>query len=304
MRGDKGLGGLQQDLKWPAHPVTAWLTARFPHRDAWRRRWQLRAAEPERATTSGPATLGKAFEYCVGLDLSAQVPYARRLACLPGEHARWLLSAAGFAPDGTQPVNTGPMDGSGWRRVRPAGALPSRPARLRAAAWYLACLDDLLYEDESGRNARRPVAYETAAGGLRPSFRRAATALRSLWNVYATAARPPLLTLGPVQTAPVLVPGYATGDLLAGTTLVEIKTGWLDSPEDVDQALCQVLAYGLLAVESQHDVTAVAVYAARFGMVLVDSLEPLACELAGGRVDLATAGADLRAVVESRPAGK
>src|SRR5690349_24581454 len=59
--GGARLGGLQADLELHSHPVTVWLKARFPYRDAWRRRWQLRAAEPERATASGPATLGKAF---------------------------------------------------------------------------------------------------------------------------------------------------------------------------------------------------------------------------------------------------
>ena len=89
--------------------------------------------------------------------------------------------------------------------------------------------------------------------------------------------------------APVLIPGWVEGDLLIGspraTMLVDVKTaaGGLYDTQRVTRWCWQLLAHAWLDSQDLHRVRAVALYMARFGVLIPWSVRTLAAELLGTR---------------------
>jgi hypothetical protein len=290
---------LTADLNYPSRPVTAWLARTFPNRDQWLGRLlsSVAAGEPITVSRPAPTLFGYAFEYAVGLDLAAADPYPDLLAAIPPQHKTWLLTAAGYDPEaGTER----------WlRRVAtPVGR--HHMAHLHAAAWYLAFLEDPLYrvgrtDPERSRRAVDSLMKDVSIP-LR-TFRAGAPAMLAFWRSYLAGTREALRRLGPVVTGPVLYPRYAAADLLAGSALIEIKTGWVDE-QSACKLLDQLLAYALLAPSAGHRVTSVAAYLARYRVLIHQPLDTLAGELAGRPIDIAAAAdAFLTVVRDSQPQG-
>jgi hypothetical protein len=101
---------------------------------------------------------------------------------------------------------------------------------------------------------------------------------------------------------PVLLGGHRHADLIAGNTVVEVKTGRLDRDDYVSQLIDQLLTYGLLAIHDRHPVTHVAAYLVRYQFLIRYPIQDLLNELAGTRVHVPGAAAALAAIIrETEP---
>ena len=229
--------------------------------------------------------IGRAIEYAIGLDL-AQDAYASRRSVLPGAHAEWI--AAQVEESRTSQSHTsfvGPVE-------YPIGLLQS--------AFHLARYDQVLYKSTE----RWPEAVEVVRMVLADycdhpahtgSWRAAGRELGELWKLYAGNARDFLAARTPVVAAPVLGRGdgpngpypEAIADLIAAETLVEVKAGSVDERgwRSGDVAI-QMMRYAVLAPAFGYPVTEVALYLARYGVLLPWELTDLAAQLAGHPVDL------------------
>ncbi len=290
---------LTSDLDNPVHPVTIWLTQTFPYRDQWVGGLLARvmAARPIALNPPTPVLFGRAFEYAIGLDLATADPYPQLLEAIPPRHAAWLLTAAGYMPEaGTER----------WLRRTSASGRRKRSVQVHAAAWYLAYLQDVLHTIGGKDPQRCRQVVETVMADVsvpRGAFTAAAPTMLAFWRGHLASTHEPLQRLGLVTTGPVVYPGYATADLIAGTTLVEIKTGWIDE-ENIRKTLNQIISYALLAGPAGHAVTSIAVHLARYRLLIHDPLQTLANELAGKPVDIGAAAGNFATVVSaSRPHG-
>jgi hypothetical protein len=127
---------------------------------------------------------------------------------------------------------------------------------------------------ESFAARRRVAATET------PAF-------RAFWRAHLAGPRETLRTLGPVRAADVpFRGGRRMGDLTAGTSMVEIKTGRIEDQQPAE-AVLQAIEYALLTEAEGYDVSDVVLYLARYGLVVRTPPQELADDLAGYRINLA-----------------
>jgi hypothetical protein len=136
--------------------------------------------------------------------------------------------------------------------------------------------------------AIRAAATRTA----RPTF-------KEFWASYVGGFRAALLGYGPVTAAPVLLDGLRVADLIAGTTIVELKTGHLDEEHRFHDLIDQVLTYALLAPLSGYPVTAVVVYLARYHVLARYPVDAFLADLAGEAVDITETGHQLAALIRA-----
>ncbi len=251
---------LDRLLSDPRHPATKVLRAAATGRpeavaDVTR---LVRAAAPiETVTGYTPEALGWAFEFAVGFDLAATVQHPQHLNAMPRAVAIRILRDLGAAiPTGATP--------SGLARECDLEADPGTPAGLLDGCLYMGRFEDVLHN--LGRQDPRwcrhlleglPDHRQTPTTAVGKATR---AALGALWDGYRDTARCRLRTLGAVTAAPALREVRHTPDLLAGSTLVEIKTGLHPTDDDIREALDQVLGYALLDVPDEHGVRQVALY--------------------------------------------
>jgi hypothetical protein len=213
--------------------------------------------------------LGHAAEMRIGLDLAGAPGYWDLLSCLPGEDLRALLHGAGYTEARYEHVaDTGTQDPLLVQWVRSSHPIASGGTQHEAlaACWDAALARDLVQtlgnysveirrsylvhvRDALGGSDRAAIARESALGGL-----------SHLWDGYLRHGRKQLIGLGErILLAPQLAAGFGIADLVAGRTLVEIKTV-LEPAGHFGQWLNQLLGYILLDWFNALCLDAVALY--------------------------------------------
>ncbi|RZU51216.1 hypothetical protein EV385_3025 [Krasilnikovia cinnamomea] len=277
-----------------------WLAHRFPHRTKLvtdlRQRIQ-RAPNPITASPPDPRHFGLAVERTLALDLCVTPPYPDLFARLPADARRILLTTAGYRP---HPVEADQP----W--IRTCGGVLA--GRLFTVGSLLTDLDHVLRQlqvaspDDAHRKLRAPLRHRETLAILAGATRAARPAFKEFWTSYLAGFRDALNSYGPVVAAPVLLDGLRVADLIAGTTVVELKTGHLDDTKQFHDLVDQVLTYALLAPPSGHPVTAVVIYLARYHVMARYPVDVLAADLAGAPVDLAEAGEHLGTLIRAEQA--
>ncbi|WP_435209400.1 hypothetical protein [Micromonospora sp. bgisy143] len=274
-----------------------WLAQQFPHR-AWLiadlQRRINRAPDPIRAYAPSPDRFGQAMERTLALDLCDDPPYRDLIASLPESAKRRLLTTAGYAPTTDAPDGT-------WRKS--ADHIPG--ARLFTVGSLLPDLDRAVHALRSAtpelarqaiqaalRDRRAVTAYATATRATRPVF-------AAFWTSYTSGFRKALRGYGPVTASLNLLDGLRIADFLAGTTIVELKTGHLDEPHHLDDLVDQVLTYALLAPLGGYPTTAVAMYLARYHVLAHYPLDTLLSRLAGEPTNTIEASLHLSALIRA-----
>lgn len=212
------------------------------------------------AALAPPSTplLGLTVEYAIGLDLCTTLPYPEVFERLPLSDARRAAHRAGFSPT-TDDATKSPR---GWPRQKlgEAADLHDVAAMLAFTQTSLAVNGRELEVHDARRMLEWPSVFDSATGLIaaqRPVF-------AAYDSDYRASIRDRLRELGDVIAEPRLA-RLRTGDLLAGDTLVEVKTRQLNWPEDREKLIDQVLEYALLCRHAQEPVGRVAIYLARFG---------------------------------------
>lgn len=268
--------------RWLQRPVrdrSEWVAR---SRDLIARSTAVAAFAPDRAQ------FGRTFELCTVLDLAERMPYPHLLTALPPLEALWTAWRTGYQP----PQNDPAADFHCWYRHETVS-----PVWLHAAGSNLAQLLPLLYRlggtaEANQANPSRWNFFQTFNARRRVAAAEAAT-FRAFWRAHCAGPREVLRQLGPVRAADVpLGGGHRIGDLIAGTSMVEIKTGVMTDDELADTVL-QVTKYALLAQAAAYDITDVVVYLARYGLVMCTPVQELADDLAGTPADLDAARAAL-----------
>ncbi|WP_422739688.1 hypothetical protein ACN263_10985 [Micromonospora sp. WMMD729] len=280
-----------------------WLAQQFPHR-AWLiadlQSRMSRAPAIIRACAPEPDRFGQAMERTLALDLCDAPPYLQLIKQLPAAGMRRLLTTAGYAP--TTDTPDGP-----WCRT--GDHVPG--ARLFTVGSLLPDLDRAVHAlrgvhpDEAReaiqavlRDRRAISSYATAARAARPAF-------AAFWASYTSGFSNELRSYGPVTASVSLQGGLRIADFLAGTTIVEYKTGHFDEAHHLDALVEQVLTYALLVPGSGHLVTAVAMYLARYHVLARYPLGLFLGHLAGQPIDVTEAGRRFTALVEAKqPVGR
>lgn len=276
--------GFTDALRNESHPVTAYLVTRFGRRDALSIRWR---ADLGGLTPAGDvleadlaARLGDAFELCAVADLADVPPYLRFLEALDPGITEGFLKRAGFEPPRQQVGGPGMVvpQVAGWRKRTPAAVtLEKEVTEFLGQSWIMANLRGL-FRGLDEEPLRRLLT--SAHNDLWPGHRGAAW-LRPLWDAYLTAGRAQLRCLGSVTAAePEFVPGWARGDLILGSTLIDIKTGW-DVSDHLDYCLNQLLGYLLINPTDGHPIDRVGIYLARYATTISWPISTLLPELAG-----------------------
>ncbi|MEV1320019.1 hypothetical protein AB0J14_28530 [Micromonospora arborensis] len=274
-----------------------WLAQQFPHRA-----WLIadlqgrisRAPAPIRACAPEPDRFGQAMERTLALDLCDAPPYLQLIKQLPEAGMRRLLTTAGYAP--TTDTPDGP-----WGKT--TDHIPG--ARLFTVGSLLPDLDRAVHTLHGSnpheareviqavlRDRRAITAYATGTRAARPAF-------AAFWASYTSGFRKALRGCGPVTASLSLLGGLRTVDFLAGSTIVEYKTGHFDEAHHLDALVEQMLAYALLAPGSGHPVTAVVMYLARYHVLARYPLGTFFAHLAGQPVDSAEAGCCFAALVQA-----
>jgi hypothetical protein len=252
----------------PSH-AAVWIARMFPHRttlaaeittDLGMSRWPPGPDIPDKKL------FGRIVEHALGLTHCAHPPYGRLLDSLPAAQAQRLLALAEYRP---------PMEGvdAAWPSWRHCGLLP-HPAKLFSAAARLTVADDLLRalgpNNADSIDAAR-MLYQRHPDPLRQDKRpiwRTRPAFRHLWHTHLTGFHTGLRTYGPATAHLALLGGRRHADFLFGTTILELKTGRLDLPNQVNDLIDQLITYTLLAHHDGHPVTHAAVYATRYQRIL------------------------------------
>lgn len=236
--------------------------------------------EPIRVIAPNPTNFGLTFEVAVQFDQCRRLPRLRDLHMFPAQTAGEIARSLAFGPTAGAPD----APWFTWRRFREQ---PVDRAELHRAASCVAVYLSLIGKS---RDLAVPDARQIL-GGLYlsdPHLRYAAAeapAFCALISRYDRFIRSVIGGLGPVFAAPSL-PGGRTADLVAGRTIIEIKTGWLEKPDDVRQLLDQLLGYGLLSLCTSRPATHVAAYLARYGALLRFPLRRLLNRCATHPIDL------------------
>lgn len=271
------------------HPITAHLMTCFGQRDALAARWHadIDALAPvgEVLDADLAAHLGDAFELCVLADLAGIPPHAGFFNALDPGIAAGFLGRAGFEPAAAQetdPVRVPAAQGIRWRKKRDHALLTSEETdEFLEWAWVLISqLDSYRYQawDLDEDSLRRHLT--TLHGALGPG-RAGGGYLRPLWEAYLERGRRRLQSLGTMAVAePEFIPGWARGDLILGTTLIDIKTGWYVT-DQLDYCLNQLLGYVLLDHSGKYTIDQIGIYLARYAATITWTLSALVPELSG-----------------------
>ncbi len=265
-----------------------WLARRFPYREeliADLRHRIHRAPAPITVCPPNPRHFGHAIEKTFALDLCDTPPYPHLFASLPKTERQTLLTTAGYRPDhrrGDAP----------WPRTN--SEVPG--ARLLTVGSVLTILERALRQlpittpDEAHATLQGPLRHRRTIAICATATRAARPAFAAFWASYLSGFRAALRSYGPLTAGPALLDGLRVADLLAGATIVEVKTGHLTETHQFEGLIDQVLTYTLLAAVSGYQVSAVAAYLARYHVLACYPIDALTTELAGGPVDTTEAG--------------
>jgi hypothetical protein len=243
------------------------LTDRFPRRRVVADGiWAAYTAAPVLTGGVGePTVIGRVVEHLIVLDLGGSAAYRHLDGALPDDAAD-LVQTAARSPDGhgDDTVADAPTDG------------------LVRAAWYLAYYQDILHKFGRTDKAlcRSALARDLEWPFQGGAFAAALPLVHDLFAAYQRNARVQLRRLTPVLGAVELVPQRAYADLIAGRTLVEIKTGHMDV-DSIIVAIDQVLRYVLLDTSETRQLTHIAIYLARAGLLYRQPLPSWLAELSG-----------------------
>ncbi|WP_327041343.1 hypothetical protein OG400_29720 [Micromonospora ureilytica] len=277
-------------------PSKRWLARRFPYRVeliADLRHRIHRAPAPITACPPNPRHFGRAIEKTFALDLCDTPPYPHLFASLPETGRRTLLATAGYSPHH-------PRADTAWSR---ASSMPG--SRLLTVGSVLSILEQALRQlpittpDEAHATLQSPLRRRRTIAVCATATRAARPAFADFWASYISGFRAVLRSYGPVSTGPALLDGLRVADILAGATIVELKTGHLTEAHQFQGLIDQVLTYTLLAAASGYQVSAVAVYLARYHVLARYPIDALTTELAGGPVDTTEAGNHLATLIRA-----
>ncbi|MEU9507119.1 hypothetical protein AB0D32_12650 [Micromonospora sp. NPDC048170] len=278
-------------------PSKRWLARRFPYREeliADLRQRTHRSPAPITVCPPNPRHFGRAIEKTFALDLCDTPPYPHLFASLPETGRRTLLTTAGYRPDQ-------PGGDAAWRRTN--SAVPG--ARLLTVGSVLSILEQALRQlpvttpDEAHATLQGPLRDRRTIAVCAAATRAARPAFAAFWASYLSGFRAALRSYGPATAGPALLDGLRVADMLAGATIVELKTGHLIETHQFEGLIDQVLTYALLAAVSGYQVAAVAVYLARYHVLARYPIDALTAELAGGPVDTTEAGNHLAALIRA-----
>jgi hypothetical protein len=279
-------------------PASRFLNERLPHRAVIVAPWADRIAALPEVVTSLPghsrAAVGSAFDRRIGFDLADATPFPDVLNLIPTAEAERILTAAGLEPH--PPAQASDTNLGMWRR-RPAWIPPDIDEALDRDCWYLSQYARLLRRLRSPD----PAASRSFYTALRQDVYRgdpqteAVTAMGTLWRTYLNQARDRLLQLGrPRIISPVFDDSFAVGDLVLGSTLIEIKT-YVDPVDALGSFLNQLLGYVLFDVDDRYAIDAIAVYLAWHGQVFTMPLAEVLSTASGqSAFDLDAARRDFR----------
>ncbi len=130
-------------------------------------------------------------------------------------------------------------------------------------------------------------------------MRAARPAFAAFWASYTSGFRNALRGYGPVTASLNLLDGLRIADFLAGTTIVELKTGHLDGTHHLQALVDQVLTYALLAPVCGHPATAAVMYLARYHVLAHYPLDTLFSRLAGQPINAIEAGHHLGTLIRA-----
>lgn len=310
---------LTDELRRPDSPITGYLRTRLGSRieviGAWRRRLDAATVPAVVVDDDDASLLGEVFEQLIGLDLSPALPYRGMLAAVPGALAASLADGAGYRPTSAA-LSEAPMSGQvvspfgDWQR--PAGARWT-PARDWLDAWWsMASILRLVRKNKASSAAARAAGFDffdRLLGDRQHPSTAVLDALESLWRRYHDQRWAAFADLGvTVTVAPVITDAFAVADLIAGTTLIDVKV--VRDPADcLDHWLDQVLGYALLDRDDHHRIDAIGLYCAQQAVFqcweLADLLPQLAAQpevdLAQLRAEFATVSSDLIAAAQRHP---
>jgi hypothetical protein len=269
------------------------LSRILAHRDQWAAKVIGRTVGVNPVASSGidRTVIGLAIEYAIGLDL-AEDAYASRRALLPRATAAWIATAI-------DSLRTGEQAGG---RQQPG------PARdLLCSAFHLARWHDQLYhgtelqtppegvQDFLSKHSGHPLDD--------PQWLLAEPELSELWSRYVDNARGVLTSWQPVVAAPVLLrregiygwhPAFVA-DFITADALTEVKAGIVDEQGWASgEVAVQLMRYALLAPGCGYSVNTVALYLARYGLLLTWDVAGLMTQLAGESLDVQALGDQLR----------
>jgi hypothetical protein len=275
---------LTTELADPNSPSSHLLRDLFPDKDAITSGWQSRvqALRPVVTGLTGDdrAKVGSAVEWCIGLSLADSVPYLDVFELIPRDEAARILREAGLqpVPDGL----AGSNNLEAWHRPAP-GTPPETGRGLLRASWMLCQYANLLrradISDPDQWRQAYPLWHPMFDGTLTPDSEQA---LRMLWHTYVTRGHTALAQLGkPRVIRPVFDDAFAVGDLVLGSTLVDVKA-YLDPGPSIGAFVDQLLAYVLCDIEDRFQIRAIGVYLAWQGELLQLTLDQ-ALALASGR---------------------
>ncbi|MEH1031873.1 hypothetical protein [Micromonospora profundi] len=279
-------------------PVGALLAEAFPYQHVLRadiaadlRRCSVLLIDPP-----NKSFFGNLVEVAIGLSLCDQIPYLDLLRCLDHALAKRVLAMAGYWPT-IDPAT--PFDA--WRRIDSAP-----PARIFTAASRLAYVRSLVNDLGCRRFDAGDVTrdllerYPRLLIGRPTEIYHTRRAFRTAWDSYSSGFHSALRSYGPAAAQLPLLDGHRHADFLLGTTLLEVKSGRLDEDTYLDELICQILTYALLARHDGHHVTHVAVYAIRYQRLLRYRIDELTKQLADAPIDLTATGAKLAALIRDR----
>ncbi|MFE9658050.1 hypothetical protein [Micromonospora sp. NPDC006431] len=276
---------------------TRWLAHRFPKRGwliADLQRRIGRAPTPIAVCAPNPGRFGHAVERVLALDLCDRPPYPQLIANLPEPGQQRLLATAGYAP---------PTDASDGPWHKTAEHIPG--ARLFTVGSLLTVLDAAVHAlrlaapDDARAAIRAALRHQETLAACATGVRAARPAFAAFWASYTSGFQTALRSYGPVTTPLELLDGLRVADFLAGTTIIELKTGHLDDTNHLHALIDQVLTYALLAPASGHPVTAIVMYLARYHVMARYPLDLFLSRLAGKPIDTAEAGCHLAALIRT-----
>ena len=274
-----------------------WLARRFPHRHGLitdLRERIRRTPDPITAYAPEPKHFGLAVERTIALDLCDRPPYPELFASLPEPARRTLLATAGYQPvPGPEPLWLRTGGNVAAARLFTVGSLLTDLAHIAARAY------GVIAPADTQRRLRAPLRHRETFINCATRIRDARPTFTPFWASYRTGFRTALLSYGPVTAAPTLLDGLRVADLIAGTTIVELKTGHLTDAHQFHDLIDQILTYTLLAPLSGYPLTAAVVYLARYHVLARYPVDTLTTELASEPIDTTTDGRHLAMLIQT-----
>lgn len=288
------------ELTTPDSPASRFLRDHLPERSRIVDAWANQVAQGPAAVTTldweKRAGVGAAFEWRLAFDLADDVPYTDILDLIPDPDVARLLTAAGFRA--SQSDSDAPI--ASW--IKAPDSAPSQPnAELDGDLWFACHFAKHLRKTreadrEQWRGLYRLLRHELLNDDPGADV---IEAMASLWRTYTRDGRTNLLALGrPHIIRPVFDNAFAAGDLILGSTLIDVKV-YVDPRDSLHQFLDQLLGYVLFDTADRFAIQAIGVYLGWQGMLLTLPLEE-ALRIGSGpqRFDLPAARRTFRSEIQ------